>query len=71
MNFITPQNREQITFGSLEDKITTDNPVRFVDGFVEQLELEKVNFFVAQLDQNRLLSLNNPSANVAENCGKQ
>ena len=71
MNFITPQNREQIAFGSLEDKITTDNPVRFVDGFVEQLELEKLIFFLAQLDQNWLLSFNNPSANVAENCEKQ
>jgi len=49
MNFITPQNREQITFGSLEDKITTNNPVRFVDAFVEHLELKKLNFFVAQL----------------------
>jgi len=49
MNFITPQNREQITFGSLEDKITPHSPVRFVDTFVEHLELEKLNFFVAQL----------------------
>ena len=52
MNFITPQNREQITFGSLEDKITPHSPVRFVDTFVEHLELEKLNFFVAELDQN-------------------
>jgi len=52
MNFITPQNREQITFGSLEDKITTDNPVWFVDAFEEHLELEKLIFFLAQLDQN-------------------
>jgi len=52
MNSIIPQNREQITFGSLEDKITTHNPVRFVDTFVEHLELEKLNFFVAELDQN-------------------
>jgi len=49
MNFVKPQNREQITFGSLAEKITKDNTVRFVDAFVEHLELEKLNFFVPDL----------------------
>ena len=37
MDFITPQGRQQISFNSLEDKIQTDNPVRFVEAFVEHL----------------------------------
>jgi len=43
---LTPQNRQQITFGSLDDKIKVENPVRFVDAFVEHLELEKLKFIV-------------------------
>jgi hypothetical protein len=35
MDFINSQNRQQITFSSLEDKITVDNPVRFLGVFVE------------------------------------
>ena len=49
MDFITPQNRHQITFSSLEDKITADNPVRFLEAFVEHLELDKLNFIVPTL----------------------
>ncbi|MFK7059899.1 hypothetical protein V3Q90_07175 [Flavobacterium oreochromis] len=29
---------------SLEDKITPDNPVRFIDAFVELIDLEKIGF---------------------------
>jgi len=39
MNFIKPQNREQITFGSLEDVIEPDNVVRVIEAFVEHMDL--------------------------------
>jgi hypothetical protein len=56
MDFTTPQNRNQITFSSLEDKIAADNPVRFLEGFVEHLELEKLNFVVPELKTEGWLS---------------
>lgn len=33
MNFIVTQDRFQIILGSLEEKISTDNPFRFVYGY--------------------------------------
>lgn len=48
MDFITSQNLQQITFSSLEDKITADNPVRFLEAFVEHWDLDKLNFVVPQ-----------------------
>jgi hypothetical protein len=56
MDFINPQNRRQITFSSLEDKITADNSVRFLEGFVEHLELGKLNFVVPELKTEGWLS---------------
>ncbi len=41
MNFITTQDRFQISLSSLEDKISVDNPVSFVDAFVEHLDLRR------------------------------
>ena len=49
MNFIATQDRFQMTLGSLEDKITDDNPVRFIDAFVEHLDLPKLGFIVNTL----------------------
>ena len=49
MDFITPQNRQQVTFRSFEFKITADNPIRFLEVFVEHLELEKLSFVVLEL----------------------
>ena len=46
MNFITTQDRFQISLSSLEDKIGVDNPVRFVDAFVEHLDLSKLGFII-------------------------
>ena len=46
MNFIATQDRFQMTLGSLEDKITDDNPVRFIDAFVEHLDLTRLGFIV-------------------------
>ena len=44
MQHITPKNRQQYEFISLEDFIDKNNPVRFVDAFVEKLELDKLGF---------------------------
>ena len=39
MDFINGNNRHQLVFSTLEIKIEQDNPVRFVDAFVEHLDL--------------------------------
>ncbi|MEG3882291.1 IS1182 family transposase [Microcoleus sp. herbarium7] len=44
MPIITPKNRTQIELKSLEDFIEKDNTVRFIDAFVEKLELDKLRF---------------------------
>ncbi len=49
MDFITPQNRKQIAFSSLDDKITADNAERFVAGFFVELEMDKIDNIVAIL----------------------
>ena len=47
MPIIPLRNRTQIEFTSLEDFIEKDNTVRFIDAFVEKLELDKL-FFVTK-----------------------
>jgi transposase len=49
MQHITPKNRQQYEFVSLEDFIENNNPVRFVDAFVEKLELNKLGFKLSVL----------------------
>lgn len=49
MNFIAAQDRFQVTFGSLEDKISDENLVRFIDAFVDHLDLPKLGFIVNTL----------------------
>ncbi len=46
MAHITGQNREQLTLfpESLDEYLTADNPVRFLDAFVETLDLEALGF---------------------------
>ncbi|MBL0343650.1 MAG: hypothetical protein IPP71_24010 [Bacteroidetes bacterium] len=44
MNQIIPADRSQITFGSLEEAISVDDPVRFLDAFVEKPDLFKLGF---------------------------
>ena len=46
MDFIQSQQRNQIEFFSLEDNIDKQNPVRFIDAFVERMELDKLGFEV-------------------------
>ena len=44
MQYIQGISRNQLQMGSLEDKISTDNPVRFIDAFVGFIDLKKVGF---------------------------
>ena len=43
MSYLGVQGRFQMQMRSMEEFIEKENAVRFVDAFVEQLELEKVN----------------------------
>ena len=46
MDFIKGNNRHQITFSTLESQIEENNPVRFVDAFVEHLDLTQLGFLI-------------------------
>ncbi|PRZ19576.1 hypothetical protein [Flavobacterium granuli] len=49
MQHITGIPRNQMVFSSLEDTILPDNPVRFVDAFVERIDFIKLDFSVQTL----------------------
>ena len=42
MPIINGFDRSQITFSSLEDSIAADNEVRFIDAFVDKLDLKQL-----------------------------
>jgi transposase len=44
MQHIQGISRHQLQLGSLEDTISRDNPVRFIDVFVHSINLEKIGF---------------------------
>lgn len=44
MQHISGISRHQLQISSLEDKITLDNPIRFIEAFVEHLSIEKLGF---------------------------
>jgi transposase len=46
MQHITGIPRNQLFFSSLEDTILPENPVRFIDAFVEALALQTLGFSV-------------------------
>jgi hypothetical protein len=41
MNRIHGKLRHQVNFGCLEDGISTENPVRVLDAFVEKLDINQ------------------------------
>ena len=49
MDFIKGNNRDQLVFSTLEMQIEQDNPLRFVDAFVEQLDMSRLCFVVSAL----------------------
>ena len=44
MQFIQGSNRHQTYFSTLEDQVSTDNPVRLIDAFIDKVELHKLGF---------------------------
>jgi len=51
MEYSSGQDCLQLQMNSMEDAISQDNMVRFVDAFVEKLDLEKLGFQVLQLQK--------------------
>ncbi|WP_082706517.1 transposase, partial [Flavobacterium sp. TAB 87] len=46
MQHIRGISRNQMTISSLESSISTDNPIRFIDAFVEHIDLKALGFEV-------------------------
>jgi HJR/Mrr/RecB family endonuclease len=46
MQHISGTSRQQLQISSLEDKIASDNPVRFIEAFVEHISLEALGFAI-------------------------
>ncbi|MBK9152504.1 MAG: transposase [Saprospiraceae bacterium] len=46
MLILRGQDRHQMQFYTLEDRIAPDNPVRFVDAFVDKIDPDKLGFAV-------------------------
>jgi hypothetical protein len=44
MQIIQGNNRNQTYSSTLEDQVSTDNPVRLIDAFIDKLELNKLGF---------------------------
>ena len=44
MQHIARLSRQQLQISSLEDKIALDNPVRFIEAFVEYISLKALDF---------------------------
>ena len=44
MQYIQGISRQQLQISSLEDTITADNPIRFIDAFVNHIDFEKLGF---------------------------
>jgi hypothetical protein len=47
MNQIKGLSRHQVTFGSLEESVSGDNPIRVLNAFVEKLDLIQFTFSLA------------------------
>ena len=49
MQHITGISRNQMTIASLESSIASDNPIRFFDAFIENIDLKTLGFEVQTL----------------------
>jgi transposase len=49
MQYIQGISRNQLQLSSLEDTISSDNPVRFIDAFVNSIDLIKLGFIISVL----------------------
>ena len=60
MQHITGISRHQMRFSSLEDTISPDNQVRFIDAFVSFVDLSKLGFLVQTIKKEGRPSYNSP-----------
>jgi transposase len=58
MQYISGISRHQMRISSLEDTVSPDNPVRFIDAFVSFLDLSKLGFSVQTLNKEGRPSYN-------------
>jgi transposase len=58
MEYISTTNRSQLEFNCLEDLIEKDNAVRFIEAFVEKLDLNQLQFSVKELKEEGRPSFN-------------
>jgi transposase len=49
MNYILSGSREQVFFSSLEEQVSAYNTVRFIDAFVEKIDLAQLYFVVKEI----------------------
>ena len=49
MEYIQAVSRHQVSFSSLEDRIEPDNPVRFIEAFVEHLDVAQLGYVTTTL----------------------
>ena len=56
MQHITGISRNQMTIASLESSISADNPIRFIDAFVDNIDLKAVAFEMQTLKTEGRLS---------------
>ena len=54
MQHITGISRQQLQISSLEDKIASDNPIRFIEAFVEHISLEALGLTVITIKSEGL-----------------
>ena len=50
MQHIAQANRHQVDFSSLDCRISANNPVRFIDAFVDKLDLPQLQFEVTNIN---------------------
>ncbi len=48
MHFIAGNDRHQLQFHSLDDRISTNNPVRFMDAFVDTKSKKEAKIVICQ-----------------------
>jgi len=49
MAYLIPENCFQLQMRSMKEYVDKDNPVRFIDAFVDQLELAKLGFIASEV----------------------
>ena len=49
MAYLVLENRLQMSFSSLEELIETENPVRFIDAFVDHLDFKLAGFLIQEV----------------------